>query len=257
MIVSDIVMIGDKIDIYLPGQKKEGESVLTLRYISQLLDFIDEDKAKLLMPITGNRVIPLEIGIRCDLFFYTYKGIYRCRALVTERYKEENLHILVVQFLSDLEKFQRRQYYRLECIKDIECRLVAPEEAELIEKIEADSFEDEEEREMLRKQLNSLQLEWYQATLTDISGGGARFNAPMRYNPGDKIRIDISFEVKHCYFGHELKANVISSIPLNNRPDMFEIRVEFSEITVGQRETIIKFVFEEERKRRKRERGLI
>ena len=43
--------------------------------------------------------------------------------------------ISLVKLNSDLEKIQRRQYYRLECIHDIDYRLISEEEIRLEEKL--------------------------------------------------------------------------------------------------------------------------
>ena len=69
-----------------------------------------------------------------EVCFYTSTGLYQAKLEITDRYKENNIFILVGAFCSDLEKCQRRQYYRLEKIIDIDYRNYTREE-EILEKI--------------------------------------------------------------------------------------------------------------------------
>jgi Predicted glycosyltransferase len=254
--VSDVVSVGDKIDL-IKQINNPDKTVTNKQYVSQVLDFIDNDKAKIAMPIENARIIPLGITDKYTMCFYTSKGLFQCIGEITDRYKEENLYILDVQFLSELEKFQRRQYYRLECILDISYRVIQKEEMIILSKIERDDFEGEGEKEVCLEKLNELQSQWNTGVITDISGGGARFNSNFPHNKGDKIKIHIKLPVVGTYKNFELKANIISSMKLENKSGYCENRVEFSEIETNQREAIIKFVFEEERNIRKREKGLI
>ena len=48
---------------------------------------------------------------------------------------------------------------------------------------------------------------------------------------------------------------VLKSSPIENREDQFENRIQFVNMVNDDREAIIKYIFEEERKQRHRERG--
>jgi c-di-GMP-binding flagellar brake protein YcgR len=254
--VSKIVSIGDKIDL-TKLKRSMGEASTPKQYVSQLLDYLEEDKLKIAMPIENSRVIPLDIGDKYQLCFYTERGLYQCSCEIIDRYKEEKIYVLIIKLTSQLEKYQRRQYYRLECILDMDYRIVHQDEIHYLQQLSQDDFISPDEKERCMNALNQLQTEWYPATITDISGGGARFNSTNFHNKGDKLRINIEFPTSNGTKNYELKATVISSFQLPNRYGYYEIRVEFSEIELEERETIIKYVFEEERKIRKREKGLI
>lgn len=252
---SNILTIGDKINLTkITNSNQDNRD--RIQYVSTLLDFINESKAKIAMPIYSNRIIPLDLEDKYQLCFYTNRGLYQCKGVITDRYKEENLYVLEVQFTSDIEKYQRREFYRLACILDIEYRVVPDVEMELTSRIQNNEFKTEDEKNKVYDVINQIQNSWEPAIITDISGGGARFNSKIRQQKGEKLRISITFHISEGTIDYELKANVISSDILPNRLDMFENRVEFSEIESGQRESIIKYVFEEERKNRKRERGI-
>jgi c-di-GMP-binding flagellar brake protein YcgR len=163
--------------------------------------------------------------------------------------------IAVVKLTSDLEKFQRRQYYRLECVHEIEYRVVTREEEILENRLRQDDFRNTEERSECRKRLKQLNLEWQKASIIDLSGGGARFNSRISHQPGEKIRIRFDF-----ILGKELKkllisAKIISSTKLMNRTGIYEQRAEFKDNGKVDREDLIKYIFEQDRKRRRNEKN--
>lgn len=243
--VNKVLNIGDKIELFKAEDKEEASRK---QYLSQLLDFVEEDKVRIAMPIEGGHVIPLTIGDRYELCFYSATGLYQCKAEIMDRYKENNVYLMVVQFLSDLEKCQRRQFYRLEHIMDIQYRLFTTEEERLINRLKMDEFANEEAKINCKKILDGMQKKWITATITDISGGGIRFNSNLQYQKDHQIYMKIPFEMNGTTREYELKGNIVSSEVLLHKKGYFETRVEFIEIDHEQRETIVKFVFEQERR---------
>lgn len=249
----DVLAIGDKIDIKRMDQN--GKPLFGVKnMVSQLVDFIDMDIISIATPIVSGRIYLLEVGGNYILCFYSSKGLYQCNCTVLKNYKENNTIIAVVRITSNLEKYQRRQYFRLECIHEIEYRIITKEEELLERKLRNDDFRNADERAECRKRLSLLSNSWIQAAFTDLSGGGARLNSEQQHNQGDKILIKFDFVI-----GSELKkmilgADLISSNRMMNRTGMYEHRVEFNDIMQKDRETLIKYIFEQERKRRRNDK---
>ncbi len=88
----------------------------------------------------------------------------------------------------------------------------------------------------------------------DISGGGLRFLSTHPYEPGSLIYISYNLLVAGKMKEYELVGKVLSSNKMENRNGSDEHRVQYVDIDVDVREEIIKYIFEEERKHRKRER---
>ena len=91
--------------------------------------------------------------------------------------------------------------------------------------------------------------------IIDISGGGARFNSRESYEPETRMKLQLKLPLTKIKPGDEIFAKVISCDLLPNKDKMYEVRVEFLEMTSAVQEAIVKFVFEEERKRRRRDNG--
>jgi c-di-GMP-binding flagellar brake protein YcgR len=254
VMVSDIVSIGDKLElksIRFSDKKIENEKV----YKSQLLDFISEDTASILMPIEGGRVIPLTIGDKYSLCFYTKNGLYQCKSVITDRAKINNVFVLTVQFISELEKFQRRQYYRLEYLLEFKYSIITDMEISIMNKLRNDNVENEEEKQGFLDTLEAMKKEILSGTILDISGGGARFVSGHDHEYGNMIRMSLDFDNGLGAKSFRIHAIIISSNKMINRQGFYEHRVQFIDMTKEERETIIKFIFEEERRQRKKEKG--
>jgi c-di-GMP-binding flagellar brake protein YcgR len=93
-------------------------------------------------------------------------------------------------------------------------------------------------------------------TMVDISGGGARFISQVRYQEGVLIRFVFSLFVNGRVTEYKLVGKVLKSTPIENKEDSYENRIQFVNMVNDDRESIIKYIFEEERKLRHRERGI-
>ena len=62
--------------------------------------------------------------------------------------------------VSQPEKIQRRQYYRLEYVHDIEYRLVTEEEIKLEDKLLNDKGLDTETSDIIRENLTEMNKNW-------------------------------------------------------------------------------------------------
>ncbi len=230
---ASIITIGDKISltkIYNIDEIKRERH----QYVSSILDINDDEFLHIGMPMENGHMVTLQVGEKYEVFICTKRGRYQCTAMVIDRYREMNLHVAIVRILSGFVRQQRRQFYRLEIIMEIMHCLY--EESKLEELVE---------------------YKWEMATLTDISGGGARYNANCHYKSGDLVLLKVVIPFQSGNRELILKSRVISSQMVLNRLGLYETRVEFSEIELPQREAIIHFVFEEERKQRRREKGLV
>ncbi len=242
-----VIKVGDKIEMYrISAQMDEKE--VRRQYISQLLDYMEDDQVKLAMPMEGGRMVPLTVGDMYEVCFYTSGGLFQARLEIVDRYKENNIFLLVGEFRSDLEKCQRRQYYRLEQIIDIDYRTFTKEEEILERRLKLNDFANEEARISCRKILNEVQNKWMLATITDISGGGARFNSFIMHKKEAMLFLRIPITQNGVSTIFELKCEVVASDVLPKRTDFYETRVKFVDIDRDEREQIVRFIFEQERK---------
>lgn len=247
--LSKIATPGDKIEIVKveSGENNENyekkEKITT--YFSKIYDIIEEDKLKIAMPTEGTRMIPLEPNVKYEICMYTSQGLYRCRAILTERYKEDNVHVAVMELYTGVQKFQRRQHYRLECNIELQYRVLTEEEKNLL--LSSKTPETFQNALVNKGQIRGITL--------DISGGGIRFISQSPNMDGEHLLVEFDVQV-----GNTKKHFSIVSVQIGTRKSpknntIYEHRVQFENITQREREDLIKYIFEEERRFRKNEKG--
>ena len=238
--ISKFVQVGNKIEIE-SIKKTTGElgEVTRKTYRSELYDIESEDIIKIAMPMEQSKIVLLPGDAEYSLCFYTPNGLYQCLARVVERYKSNNLFVLSMELETDLQKYQRREYYRLNTVLDMKSKAI-----------------DENEKSSLAQvQFIDTDLTFDNGTMVDISGGGARFISKVKYTEGSLIRFVFSLFVNGLVTEYKLVGKVLKSSPIENMEDQFENRIQFVNMLNDDREAIIKYIFEEERKQRHRERG--
>ncbi|MBP3475550.1 MAG: flagellar brake protein [Lachnospiraceae bacterium] len=214
------------------GQRKSHQS--------KVLDILSEDRIEISMPMEKSKLILLPIDGEYDLYFYSDNGLYQCYARVVDRYKNNSMYILVLDLISNLRKYQRREYYRFSCALEMNSRQLQEEEI---------SFTDQGKDKLIPE------LPLKSSVVVDISGGGLRFVANYAYEEQSMIlcryRLLINGQAKE----YNLVGRVLSVKELENRKGVFEHRVQYVNMDSEEREEIIKYIFDEERKALKNQKG--
>lgn len=240
--ISKYIQIGNKIE--LESVKKsvnEFGEVVRKTYRSELYEIVSEDRVKIAMPMEQMKVILLPVDAEYSMCFYTKNGLYQCISRVIERYKSNSLFVLEMELETDLQRYQRREYYRLNTVLDMKCKKL-------------DDGDGSGNIDMEKVEFMDTDLTFDDGTMVDISGGGARFISKVQYPKGSLIRFVFSLFVNGNITEYKLLGRVLKSEKLENRDD-YENRIQFVNMVNEDRESIIKYIFEEERKKRHRERG--
>lgn len=239
MAIADYVKPGDKIDINFLHQNN-GKT-----YKSGVFDFIGDNEFELNMPTDEGKMVMFNVGFECQFYFYTSKGLYTCEAVIIDRYKKDNFYLLAARIKTALKKFQRREFFRLECLIDFMYYKITKEVAEL-----------ETTEELFEEIANPDYIEQKCLARTkDISGGGVRFIAMEQLEVGTKILTVIRLansKVDHMFY---LVTEIIASDPVENVQGLWRTRAKFEFKNIKDRDLIIRYVFEEDRLRRKKENG--
>lgn len=247
-LLSKYVIPGSRVDLQAIGRSKgylgnNGENKEERKaYQSQVIDVLSEDRVEISMPMEQSKLILLPVDGEFDLYFYTDGGLYQCYARVVDRYKNNSLYVLVLDLISNLRKHQRREYYRFSCALEMNSRQLQEEEEK--------ALEDKNDENIL-----TPQLPLKSSVIVDISGGGLRFVANYDYEPQSKILCRINLMMHGKMKEHNLVGKVLSVRELENRKGVFEHRVQFIHVDADEREEIIKYIFDEERKTLKNQKG--
>lgn len=251
----EFIIIGNKIEMKLVKQGSISVKDDKPVYISQFVQWTKERVAQIAVPMYKGQRIPVRVGDEYQLTFYTPKGLYRCLAVILEQSVHGQLPTSSVRLASDMEKYQRRQFYRMECILPLTYAVLTEEQKKLYTDFR--ECTEPEQKEALRLKIQMEPIEFFEGTALDISGGGMRFNSAIQQSENDTLLLMPELPQATRQKVPFLFARLISSSPLQKKEAVFDNRVEYIDISVKERELLICYIFKEERERRKRELELV
>lgn len=240
-LLSKYVIPGCRVDLQVIDRfKGKGNGEERKSYQSQVIDVLSEDRLEIAMPMEKTKLILLPLDGEYDLYFYSANGLYQCYARVVDRYKNNSMYVLVLDLISNLRKHQRREYYRFSCALEMNSRQLQEEEIALAGK---------------KEEILVPQLPLKSSVIVDISGGGLRFVANYAYEEQSLILCKYHLLVGGENKEYNLVGKVLSVRELENRKGVFEHRVQYLNVDPSEREEIIKYIFDEERKTLKNHKG--
>lgn len=233
----DMLSIGNKVEIVESSAVRNGviDDGNTPALVSQIYDIVDDDHLQIEMPLRGTQMVLLDLRIRYQICIYTPHGLFKCAAQVIDRFKSENRYIAVIEFKSALKRFQRREFFRLEKLFEIKYRRLSEEEKEM------HTSEEIVEKEKLGTAYNA-------AVAVDLSGGGARLIMNEKFSVDEMIFIHFKFSPEEGDLKFAGKIVVCNQMKTDNT--QYENRIKFIKIKEKDREKLIRYIFEEERKMR-------
>lgn len=233
-----------------PGDKLELKSTVSVvlpdgtegvkTYRTSVYDILDDGRLELVMPMEQTKLVLLPVDGEYDVCFFSHGGMYRADVRIVDRQKINGTYILVVEMISNLHKYQRREYYRFNCVIEMKAREMTRQESEAFAKGLTYLIS---EKDMTR------------GVIVDISGGGTRFVSRQKFHEDSILLMSFKLPIMENERSFLLAAKVIYSGEIENRSNEFENRVKFEFIDTTTREEIIKYIFDEERKNRKNGKG--
>ncbi len=230
-----------------PGDKVEMKSTVNVvlpdgtkgikTYKSSVYDILDEGRLEIVMPKDQTKLVLLPVDGEYDVCFYTHGGMYRADVRIIEIQKINGIYVLVTEMISNLHKYQRREYYRFNCIIEMMAREMTKKETDIYAEGLAELLP---QSDMIR------------GVIVDISGGGARFVSRQLFRESSMILMRFELPILDMEKSFLLVGRVIYSSEIVNRANEFENRVKFELIDSVTREKIIRYIFNEERKNRKK-----
>lgn len=235
MDIEEIVGLGDRVDLEeIDDDSLEDEKKF---YITKVYDINEDGQLEVLMPMEKLKTVLLSQDSRFQMYVYAKRGIYTCEVTVAERYKTDTVIVAVLDFDTELKKQQRREFYRFDCIIGMNTRALSKDEEILyLDKHDTRTFQEPSDK----------------SVAVDISGGGLRFVSNAKYENGCLIYCRFILSIKNEAKTYDVVIRLLAKVPASNNPKNTEYRGQFVHIANDDREDIIKFIFDEERKSRKR-----
>lgn len=214
--LNNFFKIGDRIQVISKERNTEKE------YISQIAGFYNEF-LDIFNPICKGSLVYFRDGEILKIIIPKKEGVYEFDAVVLEK-KYGKIMVIRLKAISELKKTQRRGYYRLKITRIMKVR-----------KIDNDA--------------DGNSSNHYEAILSDISGGGALFFTKLEVNLNDLVGLEIKIDDKNIL---SLKGIIKRKMFNIEKSFLFEYGVEFKDVRKSDRDALIKFIFNEQRKLLKR-----
>lgn len=192
-------------------------------YISQFTEFKDDNHIIISTPIKGGNVLKVDFETRLFVYFIFKYDLYRFKAKVVNKFKKNDIYYLEIEMIESFENIQRREFYRFKTVLDIE-----------IERFEHDLKET------------------FKCNVNDLSGGGicATTNKLLKLSETVNGTLFLKDGNKIIFKGKVVRVSeLLGKLPGN------QYGIRYLDITNKDREIIIKYIFYEELKLRKK--GLI
>ncbi len=210
------------------GTKFEIETVDNRQvFISQYEWLEEENKAVIAAPIYEGYIVPLETGTLIDVYFLDRQkkliDLYKFRAMIIGRSVVDNLHVLLAEKLGEIVRIQRRNFFRLNVLLEVWYRVVTYSNKEYNEDIP------------------------FKKTLaTDLSGGGISLILEEKLGKDCNVECEI-FRGRPemiSFTGKTVRCERIVS----ESKYSYSVGIEFVDISDNDREKVIRFIFDEQRK---------
>ncbi len=236
--MQEIITIGNKVDMeaLVHGNVEKDESkrrVLSCR----VMDIPSDSIVRISMPFHEGRIVPLSVGDQYQMTIFSDRGIYASQFVVVHRLKEGNLFLADMEMQRPLKKVQRREFFRHDCRIPASYRMIS-------------------EKEELGLEEEDSPIDWKKGVILDISGGGLRMVSEHHETANQIIQIRFILELEGELREFIEFGKLIASIRRENVANLYEQRVEFEQIGDKDREQIIRYIFDEERKKISRDKGL-
>ena len=242
--VQGMLHVGDKVEIRIQMEVAQENKTGTKARVfqSQILDYKDNGDLEMTMPMNGGKLVLLPLELRYEFIFIDRNySMHKAEGLILERYKSQNRFMILVRLRSQLERFQRRQFFRLACSMDVFFWKISEEQSRLgtSDKILADLAANDQAKNEIK------------AKTVDISGGGARFVTTEEMAENEYLLMCIHLKSDDRDEQIMIPGRVLAAEKMGTALTTWRCRISFVNSNKKISETIVQFVFAEERKHRK------
>jgi len=187
-------------------------------YTSQIVELHPDGFADVLIPIHKNHDVFLKQDTMLKLVIAKGDAVYEFRAALYEKLFGR-IPLYRLKVLDEVNKIQRRDFYRLKLMRDIEAAVV----------------EDLKERKYGPR---------FKCNLHDISAGGLLISTSEELQENDMLEFTLNFTGKKLVvFGIVVRRNLT-----NNPRAKYSYGIKFDKMSEFERNEITKFIFEEQRR---------
>ncbi|MFP4016087.1 MAG: flagellar brake protein [Halanaerobiales bacterium] len=212
------LQVNKRIDIVVEDGPYQGS------YLSKVAE-VNSDNFKVTSPFSKGEIVPLRLGQEVQVFCTGNSAAYTFFAKILER-QSKPIALLTLERTSDINRIQRREYFRIDVKRKVKYRTIDNEE----------NIKEEDGQ-------------FFKTMTIDISAGGLKLVADDNMPSSGLIELYLDLP------GIE-KVSLIGEVVNNyNLPDGRAVGIEFRNINQNQQDVIIGWLFDYQRELR--QKGLL
>jgi len=217
------IKVGDRLEMRF---FVEGEA--SKIYVSQVYEY-ENNTVIIHTPISYGKHVNLPNSEKCSLLFFQDESMLSFSAAVVSSYIKDDLTLTKMVLTSDAEKIQRREFFRFEC--------TLPIRFAVIQSSKPDSGLGPKEPATTAQNL-------HEGIIKDLGGGGLRFVANAEVDNGDNLKCLLLLEREYIV----VIGKVLQKHSFPKSPYKFQYRIIFVGILPEEKDKIVQYVFNQQRK---------
>ena len=236
---------GAKVDMrYLMSVNRKERSDDDDHFVSGVHDIEEDGTIELEMPMRAGKAVLVPMGIRYEFIFSMDRRLYRAEADIVGRFRRDGFSLLKARLSSQIEKFQRRAYYRLDLLLPLDFITLDERAGELMKMADIRQLIDGRQDELI----------FGNGTIVNISGGGVRFVTETDLKEVPYLFMRFAIEIGGRQQIIALIGQILHDPEMKvQKQKSYRVRTLYKDSQC--QEQIIRFIFETERKIRKKELG--
>ena len=236
---------GAKVDMrYMQSVSRDGRGNDEDHFVSGIYDIEEDGTLELEMPTRAGKAVLVPMGVRYEMIFTMDQRLFKSEAQITQRFRKDGFSLIKAKLIAPVVKFQRREYYRLNVMIPITF-ITLDERAGTLERMA-------EIRQLLEERREELVIG--EGTILNISGGGIRFISDTEIGDAKylfmRFAIEAGEENRTIALIGELVAKELTE---DKKHNAYRVRILFKDSRC--QEMIIRYIFDQERKIRRKELG--
>ena len=215
-------------------------------YVSGIHDIEEDGTLELEMPTRGGKAVLVPMGIRYEMIFTMDQRLLKSEAQIVQRFRKDGFSLLKAKLVAPVVKFQRREYFRLNVMLPITF-ITLDERAGTLERM-ADI------RQLLEGRKEELVIG--EGTIMNISGGGIRFITDTELDEETEylfMRFAIETGGEQSRTIALIGQLVAKELTEDKKHNAYRVKILFKDSRC--QELIIRYIFEQERKIRRKQLG--
>ncbi len=229
----DNLKIGNRVEISL---ERDGSKINSYKTRLEIID--SNNEMFLSFPMVAGQYVKIPKLDNYIFVFYTDIGLFAFKGAVEKYVKIDGLPYVKINLLDKGKKVQRREFFRYEYTTQIEFSVISDK------KTAEDKLLDDLLQGLVDDALDDTLDDTFIAITKDIGAGGLRFVTNEYVEVGTNIRV-------HFTVGENtiiVDAVTLAECSLENEKYKYQIRCKFTNMTEIDKEKIVTFIFNEQRK---------